>query len=190
MKPVALALLLWPALAPAAEVYKCVAGGRTVYQSAPCAPGAGDRVQLGPLNTWGGETLPPGGRDVAPLATGPGWHSGADGYVAAKTESERAGLPLLVYFYTDWCPNCRHFDAKVLPDPAVAGALGQFVKVRIIVEQGNREAGLHKLLGGRGVPHLVAQGAGLDTITLRGTGDARQFARALKQVTARTATPR
>lgn len=186
-------LILCSSLLPATELFRCESSGRTVFQDRPCAPGTGDLVELAPINQYGAagnDRLPPGGKDVGPLPVGADWHSDADGYAAALAESERFGRPVLVYFYADWCPHCRHFDAKVLPDAAVSGTLGHFVKVRLNIEKSARESGIFRLLGGKGTPHLVVQGGGVETITLRGTGEAREFARALSQVKALASIPR
>lgn len=188
-----LLLLLCSSLVPAAELFRCESAGRTVFQDRPCAPGTGDLVELSPINRYGAagnESLPPGGKDVGPLPVGAGWHRDADGYAAALAEGERLGRPVLVYFYADWCPHCRHFDAKVLPDPAVSRALGPFVKVRLNIEKGSRESGIFRLLGGQGTPHLVVQGGGVETLRLRGTGEPLEFVRALSQVKALASIPR
>lgn len=184
-------LFLLPASVPAADFYKCMVAGRTVYQATPCAPGAGDIVELAPINSMGEssgrgkraparpEKLPEAsGTQVAPLAAGPGWHSGLAGYSVARDESADSGLPLLVYFYTDWCPYCRHFDARVLPDPAVRAELERFVKVRINPDHGDRESALHRQLGGKGIPYVVALRGG-ELVRVGGTGDVRNFVRAL-----------
>lgn len=190
---IGLLLIFCSSLLPATELFRCESAGRTVFQDRPCAPGTGDLVELSPINQYGAaasESLPAGGKAVGPLPVGADWHRDADGYAAALAESARFGRPVLVYFYADWCPHCRHFDSKVLPDAAVSGAMGQFVKVRLNIEKGSREAGIFRLLGGRGTPHLVVQGGGVETITLRGTGEAREFARALSQVKALASIPR
>lgn len=187
-------LFLLPASVPAADFYKCMVAGRTVYQSTPCAPGApgaGDIVELAPINSMGEssgkgkraparpEKLPEAsGTQVAPLTAGPDWHSGLAGYSAARDESADSGLPLLVYFYTDWCPYCRHFDARVLPDPAVRAELARFVKVRINADHGDRESALHRQLGGNGIPYVVVSRGG-ELVRVGGTGDVRNFVRAL-----------
>ncbi|HET6975987.1 MAG TPA: thioredoxin family protein [Pyrinomonadaceae bacterium] len=51
----------------------------------------------------------------------------------------RVKVPLIVYFYTDWCPYCHELDASYFPNPAVQDYLRGVVKVRINPENGPAE---------------------------------------------------
>src|SRR5262249_50297297 len=44
------------------------------------------------------------------------WQEGSASFASARQEQASSRAPLLVYFYTDWCPYCRAFDKAVLPD--------------------------------------------------------------------------
>ncbi len=70
------------------------------------------------------------------------WLEGASGYDAGRNEAISSHKPMVVYFYTDWCPYCRRFSKQVLSSASVQKALSSFVKVRINPEKGEREIAL------------------------------------------------
>lgn len=43
-----------------------------------------------------------------------GWFDGADGYAQAFEKHTSSSKPLVVYFYTDWCPYCRRLENEIL----------------------------------------------------------------------------
>ena len=47
------------------------------------------------------------------------WFEDAAGYAEAVSQAEATGDPVLVYFYTHWCPYCRQLNKGLLGDPAV-----------------------------------------------------------------------
>ena len=60
-----------------------------------------------------------------------GWHpSLAEGLAQAQEE----GKPVLVDMWATWCKNCLTMDATTLSDPAVTGALENYVKVKFQAE--------------------------------------------------------
>ena len=67
------------------------------------------------------------------------WLDGASGYSRALELQRELKVPLIVYFYTDWCPYCHQLDAEYLPNPAVQNYLRGVVKVRINPENGPAE---------------------------------------------------
>ena len=67
------------------------------------------------------------------------WLNDAAGYNRALTLQRELKVPLVVYFYTDWCPYCHELDAEYLPNPAVEAYLRGAVKVRINPEHGPAE---------------------------------------------------
>ena len=54
------------------------------------------------------------------------WMSYADGLAAAKKDNK----PILLIFYTDWCPHCANYS-KVFHDPKVVAESKDFVMVRL-----------------------------------------------------------
>ncbi|RYG68842.1 thioredoxin [bacterium] len=42
--------------------------------------------------------------------------------------------PMMISFYTDWCPACKSLDAKTYTHPAVAAEADNFVSVKINAE--------------------------------------------------------
>ena len=67
------------------------------------------------------------------------WLEGASGYARAVKLQQQLKVPLIVYFYTDWCPYCRDLDTEYLTHPAVEEYLRGVVKVRINPEDGPAE---------------------------------------------------
>jgi thioredoxin-like negative regulator of GroEL len=62
------------------------------------------------------------------------WYGGAEGYKAAVETQKSSQQPILLYFYTTWCPYCRGFEKKVLHTPEVEKALSGTVRVKIDVD--------------------------------------------------------
>jgi len=67
------------------------------------------------------------------------WLNDASGYNRAIELQRELKVPLIVYFYTDWCPYCHELDASYFPNPAVQDYLRGVVKVRINPENGPAE---------------------------------------------------
>lgn len=102
--------------------------------------------------------------ESCPLASGRGawvasrspvssyWQEGARGFADAGREQARVKAPLLVYFYTDWCPYCRELDRTVLSD----SSFDRFraVKVRVNPEAGPEERAIADRFGVNGYPSL------------------------------------
>lgn len=61
------------------------------------------------------------------------WVTYADGVASSRARE----LPLLLVFYTDWCPHCHNYS-RVFHDPEVVRLAQRFVMVRV-ERDGNRE---------------------------------------------------
>lgn len=60
-----------------------------------------------------------------------GWHADlSEGLETARRE----GKPVLVDFWATWCKNCLVMDRTTLVDPAVVGALSNYVKIKVQAE--------------------------------------------------------
>ncbi|MDH4226417.1 MAG: thioredoxin family protein [Deltaproteobacteria bacterium] len=67
------------------------------------------------------------------------WRNGRSGHDDAVDSRPSHKKPVLVYFYTDWCPYCKKLESSVLSSPDVVNALKDVKKVRINPEKGKDE---------------------------------------------------
>jgi thiol-disulfide isomerase/thioredoxin len=88
----------------------------------------------------------------ATLALDEGWLFGVAGYARAVEAQRQLKIPLVVYFYTDWCPYCRTLDSEYLPSAPVQDYLRGVVKVRINPEHGPAEREVANRYGVSGYP--------------------------------------
>ncbi len=91
-----------------------------------------------------------------------GWYSGADGYDKALRIHRKEGKPMVLYFYTDWCPPCKDFKRDVLGSEVVQVFLSDAVKVYINPELGNHERGVATNYNVRYFPTVYVIPAGTD----------------------------
>ena len=80
------------------------------------------------------------------------WFFGATGYARALELQRELKVPLVVYFYTDWCPYCQALDNDYLTAAPVREYLRGVVKVRINPEQGPAEEEIAKQYRVTGYP--------------------------------------
>ncbi|HKE56092.1 MAG TPA: thioredoxin family protein, partial [Pyrinomonadaceae bacterium] len=83
------------------------------------------------------------------------WLRDSPGYQRAIQLQRELNVPLVVYFYADWCPYCRDFDKDYLTAPAVKQYLSGVVKVRINPDHGRPERLLAKQYGINGYPSFL-----------------------------------
>ena len=80
------------------------------------------------------------------------WFDGAAGYERAIQLQKELDLPMVVYFWADWCPYCQALDTRYLPAAPVQDYLRSVIKVRIAQEEGRAERMLAKKYNVRGYP--------------------------------------
>jgi thiol-disulfide isomerase/thioredoxin len=80
------------------------------------------------------------------------WLYGAAGYSRALELQRELNVPLVVYFYADWCPYCHTLDNQYLPAAPVQQYLQGVVKVRINPEHGRPEREIANQYGVTGYP--------------------------------------
>ncbi len=83
----------------------------------------------------------------------------ASGYARAIDQVQSGGKPMIVYFYTDWCPYCRKFEKNVLADASVEKKLESFVFVQINPDKGSLEEKIAQEYRVDGYPTVVFTGA-------------------------------
>lgn len=64
------------------------------------------------------------------------WYSGAHEYPKAEAEQRNLRVPLVVYFYTDWCRYCKKFEQDLLKSAEVSQFMNSVIKVRVNPEVG------------------------------------------------------
>jgi thiol:disulfide interchange protein len=89
-----------------------------------------------------------------PPQLSPIWYRDADGYEKAKQERDTLHVPLIVYFYTDWCGYCRALDRDILSSEEVKQFVQTVAKVRINPELGVDERELAQMYGVTGYPSV------------------------------------
>ncbi len=104
------------------------------------------------------------------------WYQGASGFRRAGEEQSSSGAPLLLLFYTDWCPHCRRFIADVLPSREM-GELGErIIKVKVNPETSGDDQELAKRFSVRSYPTLLMIAApGGSPVRLQHSGSPRVF---------------
>jgi thiol-disulfide isomerase/thioredoxin len=80
------------------------------------------------------------------------WLYDSAGYARALDLQRELNVPLVVYFYTDWCPFCQALDSDYLSASSVQQYLRGVVKVRINPEHGPSERGISNQYGVTGYP--------------------------------------
>jgi thiol-disulfide isomerase/thioredoxin len=116
------------------------------------------------------------------------WLYGAAGYARAVELQRQLNVPLVVYFYADWCPYCRTLDSQYLPSAPVQEYLQGVIKVRINPEQGPAELTVAKRYGVSGYPlFLVIRNSAARPINVRpfrklGNLTPTQFANACRAI--------
>jgi thiol-disulfide isomerase/thioredoxin len=102
---------------------------------------------------------------LAPADWNPGgvaWRPYVEGLATGKASNQ----PILLIFYTDWCPHCHHYS-RLFHDPEVARLSSRFVMIRV-ERDGNRELSARYDIDGEYIPRtffLTPSGAVLTELT-------------------------
>ena len=80
--------------------------------------------------------------NMGPSYDFPGWDHGASGHSNALSWAEEEGLPLIVYFHTDWCGWCKKMDSDYLATDQMREFLEGIPKVEINPDKGAAEKAL------------------------------------------------
>ena len=80
------------------------------------------------------------------------WLTDAKGYEQAVQLQRELGVPLVVYFHTDWCTYCRALEGQYFPTTPVQRYLQRVLKVKINPEHGRAEQELADQYGVKGYP--------------------------------------
>ncbi len=113
-------------------------------------------VLLGGWVAWQFAHGPDGAAGDASLS----WYTGIDSLPASQAEAEQAGMPHLIYFYTDWCKFCAQLEEELLDTDEVAEALQDVVMIRINPDANGESWRAWRGFGSRGVPALYVRQPG------------------------------
>lgn len=96
-------------------------------------------------------------------------------YGAGLAEGKRRGLPILLVFYTDWCPHCHNYS-RLFHDPEVVRLSRAFVMVRV-ERDGNRDVSAVYDIDGDYIPRtfFLAPNAAVLTDLTGGNEEFRYF---------------
>lgn len=81
-----------------------------------------------------------------------GWLNGAASFEKATQLHRELNVPLVVYFYVDWCPYCNALENEYFPAAAMRDYLRGVVKIRINPEQTRADYELGAMFGIGGYP--------------------------------------
>jgi thiol:disulfide interchange protein len=113
-----------------------------------CAPGRASAPGELPPADWNGG--------------GVAWLPYVEGLAAAKARNQ----PIVLVFYTDWCPHCHNYS-RLFHDPEVARLSSRFVMIRVEGD-GHRELSARYDIDGEYIPRtffLTPSGAVLTELT-------------------------
>ena len=89
-----------------------------------------------------------------------GWLNGAANFEKALQLHRSENVPLVVYFYVDWCPYCNSLESEYFPAAPMRDYLREVVKIRINPEQTRVDEEAARAFGITGYPGFFVIGPG------------------------------
>jgi len=89
-----------------------------------------------------------------------GWLNGAANFEKAIQLHRTENVPLVVYFYVDWCPYCNSLESEYFPAAPMRDYLREVVKIRINPEQTRVDEEAARAFGITGYPGFFVIGPG------------------------------
>lgn len=86
-----------------------------------------------------------------------GWHEGSTGLQVAIAEQKKSGKPIALFFYTDWCQNCKALRENILSSPEFKNYAENLIPVKINPEIGPDERKIADKYGVFGYPTFLIQ---------------------------------
>lgn len=83
------------------------------------------------------------------------WKEGVAGYVSSMRDQKVSNKPIILFFYTDWCPNCKTLRENILSTIEVQNFIGELLPVKINPENGPLENQLSEEFGVFGYPTII-----------------------------------
>lgn len=101
------------------------------------------------------------------------WKEGIAGYITSMRDQKESNKPVALFFYTDWCPNCRKLREDVLSTPEVANFVNDnLLPVKINPEKGPLENQISEEFGIIGYPTvIIIPGLDKPPVTIRRTSN-------------------
>lgn len=90
------------------------------------------------------------------------WQSGAVGYFKAERFARTKHKPMVVYFHTDWCPNCARLNSHFLSNAKVQRFFDDFSRVQINPEKGPKDHAIYEEYNVQAVPGFYVVLPGFD----------------------------
>jgi thiol-disulfide isomerase/thioredoxin len=89
-----------------------------------------------------------------------GWLNGAANFEKAMQLHREQNVPLVVYFYVDWCPYCNALESDYFPAAPMRDYLREVVKIRVNPELTRTDYELGRAFGIGGYPSFFVVGPG------------------------------